>query len=253
MPDNRGRWIHLGDRNPGDPALAARIVLDRLRDVPPEHVPERVCEVSTELLPVSGASVSLMADSARRTLCSSDDLAAALMDAQYTLGVGPGLTAYSSGAPVLAADLSGGADAHQWPVFAHQALQLGVKAVFSFPLAIGAIATGTLDLYRDATGTLAETEVGVALLLADTATLSVLRIYSSLGETEYAQGAGDMDWLGGDTSNDEVHQATGMVMVQCGVGAHEALLRLRARAFADGVTLARLARDVVERRVRLDE
>jgi hypothetical protein len=252
VPENRGRWIHLGDQNSGDPGLAARIVFDRLRDVPPERVPQRVCELSTELLPVSGASISLMAQSARRTLCSSDDRAAELMETQYTLGVGPCLTAFSSGAPVLAADLSGGADAHQWPVFAQQALQLGVKAVFSFPLAIGAIAAGTLDLYRDATGTLAEAELGVALLLADTATLSVLRIYSSSGETEYAQGAGDMAWLGGDAGHDEVHQATGMVMVQCGVGAEEALLRLRARAFADGVTLARLARDVVERRVRLD-
>ena len=62
-----------------------------------------------------------------------------------------------------------------------------------------------------------------------------------------------MDWLRGESDHDGVHQATGMVMIQCDVGAEEALLRLRARAFASGVTLSALAREVVERRVSLGE
>jgi AmiR/NasT family two-component response regulator len=59
-----------------------------------------------------------------------------------------------------------------------------------------------------------------------------------------------MDWLGGESDHDEVHQATGMVMIQCGVGAEEALLMLRARAFASGMSLPALAREVVEHRVQ---
>ncbi len=48
----------------------------------------------------------------------------------------------------------------------------------------------------------------------------------------------------------QVHQATGMVMVQAGVTIEEAFLLLRAHAFAVGLPVADIARDVVERRLR---
>jgi hypothetical protein len=183
-------------------------------------------------------------------LCSSDQVARQLAEAQYILGAGPCLHAFSTGEPVFASDLSTGPDARRWPVFALRALEAGAKAVFSFPLAIGAIAAGTLDLYRDSPGALSESETGAALLIADAATIGVLRLYSGGGETEYVEGDGQMDWLGDEVDHDEVHQATGMVMVQSDIGAEEAPLILRARAFASGLTLSALAHEVVERRTR---
>lgn len=249
-----GGGDELAGQNPSDPAHVARSVLANIRGAERAGVPARLCALCTELLPVTGASISLMAPvAAQRLLCSSDDVARQLAEAQYTLGDGPGTHAFSTGAPVFAADLSAGDDARRWPLFALRALETGAKAVFSFPLGIGAIAAGTLDLYRDSPGSLTEAETGTALLIADAATLGVLRLYAGPGETEYAEGDGDMDWLRGESDHDGVHQATGMVMIQCDVGAEEALLRLRARAFASGVTLSALAREVVERRVSLGE
>jgi hypothetical protein len=49
-----------------------------------------------------------------------------------------------------------------------------------------------------------------------------------------------------------VHQAAGMVAVQLGIGVADALVRLRARAFATGTPLHKLAEDVVDRRLRFD-
>ena len=46
----------------------------------------------------------------------------------------------------------------------------------------------------------------------------------------------------------EVHQATGMVMAQLDCNASTALLRLRGQAFAFGVPLDGLAREVITRR-----
>jgi hypothetical protein len=43
-----------------------------------------------------------------------------------------------------------------------------------------------------------------------------------------------------------------MVSVQLGITVAEGLLRLRARAFAEGRPLADVAADVVTRRIRLD-
>jgi hypothetical protein len=251
MSDSAWRWGDLAGQGPGDPARVARAVLASIRDVEPAEIPSRLCALSTEVLSVTGASISLMAQTAaRRLLCSSDEVARQLAEMQFTLGDGPCLHAFSSGAPVFAADLSKSADARRWPVFALRALETGAKAVFSFPLAVGAIAAGTLDLYRDSPGSLTEAEASAALLIADAATLGVLRLYAGRGETEYIEGNGDMDWLGDESDHDEVHQATGMVMIQCDVGAEEALLMLRARAFARGMTLTAFAHEVVKRRVQ---
>jgi AmiR/NasT family two-component response regulator len=53
-------------------------------------------------------------------------------------------------------------------------------------------------------------------------------------------------------STREVHQATGMIMAQLGVGAMVAFARLQASAFASGQLLTEVARDVVARLVRFD-
>ena len=46
-----------------------------------------------------------------------------------------------------------------------------------------------------------------------------------------------------------VYQAQGMVMIQLGITAQEALLRLRAHAFAQDQRLSAVAEDVVARRL----
>ncbi len=48
----------------------------------------------------------------------------------------------------------------------------------------------------------------------------------------------------------QVHQASGMVKVQAGVPIDEAFLLLRAHAFATGRSVADVAKDVLERRLR---
>ena len=50
----------------------------------------------------------------------------------------------------------------------------------------------------------------------------------------------------------EVHQATGMVIVQLGVSAAVALVRLRAYAYANDRRLRDVAGDVVARRLRFE-
>jgi AmiR/NasT family two-component response regulator len=51
----------------------------------------------------------------------------------------------------------------------------------------------------------------------------------------------------------EIHQATGMLAVQLGVGLDEAFVRLRAHADADGRPLRQLAREVVDGHLRLED
>jgi hypothetical protein len=144
---------------------------------------------------------------------------------------------------VFAPDLRRGPDVRRWPLFSDQAARAGVEAAFSVPLAGAGGALGTLDLYRETAGGLDGDEVRTALLVADAVVLAVTALDRASADT-----AGVVTWLAGaESDREEIHQATGMIMAQLGVGAEEALLILRARAFAQGRTSSEVARAVIDR------
>lgn len=205
---------------------------------------ERLCETCVRILPVSGASISLVStDGMRVTLCASDEVAAGLAEIQDTLGDGPSFQAVSLNAPVFATDLTTGSDGRRWPLFAPQATSAGAQAVYSLPLRQGT-AVGTVDLYQTRAADLSDREIRVALHAADTLALALLSVSPENPE----RGEPDIGRLVGATAaREEVYQATGMVMVQLDVGADEALARIRARAFSESQTITELARDIIER------
>jgi len=191
----------------------------------------------------------------------AQEVGTALEDLQFTLGEGPSPEAAIAGIPVLAGELA--AAAARWPAFTGPALELGVNAVFAFPLRIGAIDLGTLTAYRATAGPLNPGQVTDALALADAVTLTVLHSKSA---EDAAPGPGSnpapapsLDdqpgpgWAAPATYRAEVHQATGMVSVQLGVSLAEALARLRAFAFGRDLLLADVAADVVARRLRFTD
>ena len=175
-------------------------------------------------------------------------VSAGLEDLQFTLGEGPNRDAAVTGAPVLTPDLAGALV--RWPVFAPAAMDLGARALFAFPLRIGVISVGTMLAHRNAPGALTGGQVADALALADAVTLALLHRQWSAAEDTGQPGPG---WAQPVTHRAEVHQATGMVSVQLGVGLAEALVRLRARAWAEDRLLADVAADVVARRLRFDD
>ena len=179
-------------------------------------------------------------------VCATDDVSAKIEDLQLTLGEGPCIDSVRDGSPVLISDLGalGDFSGERWPAFLEGAGAAGVRAVFAFPLRIGAISVGAMDLYRDQPGGLAADELPAALMAADAAAHALLHLDNS---PEVA-GRGGLD--SGTTYHPQVHQATGMVQVQLGVSTNEAFVRLRARAFATNRSLVDLAADVVERRIR---
>ncbi|MGW4561278.1 GAF domain-containing protein [Streptomyces sp. NPDC004561] len=222
----------------------------------PQRVPTALCEACVRLLPVDGASVSISGGKGVRiTWCASDRVAARLAELQYTVGDGPCQTALDQGAPVIAADLTQGRDARRWPIFATEAVGLGVRAVFSLPLGVNGAAIGTLDLYSDGAGGLAEPDLRTALWVRDAVTYALM----SLQTAEHADATDDRDdddvasWMAASESDHtEVYQAVGMVMVQLEADPEQALDRLRARAYADGRTVSQVARDVLARKLRFE-
>ncbi|MER6731348.1 GAF and ANTAR domain-containing protein [Streptomyces puniciscabiei] len=219
----------------------------------PKAVPGALCEACARLLPVSGSSVSISGGRDVRVLwCASDRVAARLAELQYTVGDGPCQTALDEGAPVVAADLAAGHDARRWPIFAHEAVALGVRAVFSLPLGVSDAAIGTLDLYSERAGGLTQQDMRTALWVRDAVTHALMSLQAAVGrDTAEADTEGEPpSWVGAsEADHTEVHRAVGMVMVQLDADSGQALARLRAHAYAHGRTISQVAREVLARRL----
>ena len=211
-----------------------------------EHVGSAVISAAG----VDAAAVAVVLNaSPRETVYASDRVAAALEELTLTLGEGPGVDALADG-PALVADLTAGEYLTRWPAFAPAAANANVRAVFALPLRIGAIRLGVLVLYRAEPGGLDPTQLADALMLADTMGSLLL---DEADHDPSNRPRPDASWLEhAGAQHPVVHQATGMVLVQLGVTAAVALVRLRAYAYAHDRRLREVAADVVARRLRFD-
>jgi hypothetical protein len=205
-----------------------------------------VCTAAARNLGVDGASVTVVSGPlAREPLFASDELSAQLDELQFTTGEGPGGEEFWLGSPVLIADLE--LAVARWPGFVPDAVASGARAMFALPLQAGAIRVGVLSLYRALPGPLSAGELADVLVFADIALQLLLDASSGIsGSPRYRP----LDGLSDRRA--VVYQATGMISVQLGVSLAEALVRLRAYAFARSAALGDVASDVVCRRLRFD-
>lgn len=209
----------------------------------------RICHACIDGFGLDGASISVLTTTeAREMVYASNPTAALLEELQFSLNEGACMEAATSGRPVLVTDLQESTEATRWPMFAGAVLErTNARALFALPLQWGAVALGVLDLYRAAPGGLSHAQWQDALSAADTAAMMLLGARTDPG----GNGFGWLDGYVGDHA--EVHQATGMVLVQLGVNAQDALSRLRAHAFVEQRLLVEIARDVVARRLTFTE
>jgi len=207
----------------------------------------RLCSAAGRSLTASGVGVSVMAENGIRGVAAvSEPAYEAIEELQFTLGEGPCLDAFATRQPVLVPDLADTA-MRRWPGYAPAAHGRGMRAVFAFPLQIGAARLGVLDVFRLEAGELSANQFRLALTFADAAVDTLLN-----GQEQAAPGAvaDGLDDVMGQRA--EVFQAQGMVSVQLGMSLADALARLRAHAYAESRPLGDVARDVVARRLAFD-
>jgi hypothetical protein len=208
---------------------------------------KKLCEVCADVTDMTGAGIMLMSgDTPRGSVCTTDGVSALIEDLQYELGEGPCVDAYSQERPVLEPDLAS-PDESRWLAFSGPALEAGARAVFGFPLQVGAVRLGALNLYRNRPGPLGDDQHTDALVMADVAARAVLSMQANAppgGLASELEADADFRYV--------VHQASGMVAAQLGVAVGVALIRLRAHAFGDDRPLTDVAKDVVARRLRFE-
>lgn len=210
-------------------------------------LPGLLCGDCATVMDLSGAGMALINETGHQGVVgASGPLAARLEDLQFELGEGPSLDASRGNSPVVHPDLSAGA-VTPWLGFGPAAVAAGVRAVFALPLQVGATPLGALCLYRATPGRWDADGTASALAYADAA-IAVLMLMQAQKQAGRELHPGLDEPV---TYRAEVHQATGYLSVQASVGLAEALLLLRAHAFATDRPLLQIARDVLAGRLRI--
>jgi hypothetical protein len=206
----------------------------------------RLCAAAGKSVGACGVGMTVMApDGGRGVTAATDAATERLEDLQLTMGEGPCIEAFERRVPVLVPDV---ADAmRRWPGYAPAVHASGVRAVFAFPLQVGASRLGVLDVFRNQAGPLSRENLALCLTFADVAVDTLLDGQESAHLSE----ADDRldDGLGPRTV---LFQAQGMVMIQLDVSLADALARIRAHAYAENRPLSEVAADIVARRLHFE-
>jgi GAF domain-containing protein len=156
---------------------------------------------------------------------------------------GPCLDCFTTGQPVVNADLAHATD--RWPAFAPRALELGYQSVHAFPMRLRESTIGALNLFGSRHSLFAANEVRVVQALADVATIALLQeraIRWAEEVTEQLQGA--------LTSRVVIEQAKGAVAALEGITPDEAFERLRGRARSSRTRLVEVAQSILDQQPR---
>ena len=220
---------------------------------------QRIVIDCIQTMPVDAGAIAVMTLGGHRgTAYATDATVSEIEELQFTIGEGPGVDAFTQRRAVLVTDLAERRQAEKrWPGYGPAVLELGYRAVFAFPVQIGATGLGTLTLYSHDRTEFSAEDLARAARAADAAASGLLDLVANDGEPPSIV-AGMPAVARATAQSDEpyfrsvVHQASGMIMIQLDVEIAEALSRLRAFAFAEGRSVTDVARDVVGRRLRFN-
>jgi hypothetical protein len=223
-----------------------------------------ICDTAIQLTGADGVAVAVLTRAARvRELAYvSDPIAQQLDELQYTIGEGPCFDAYLDDQPQLYPELRSGAPTSRWPTFATDATQLGIQALFAFPIPNGQRPIGVLEFYRRAAGGLDDVQyewaaacaTAIAQQLQSNWRTYVARTGSTQRAIETAAVTGvALSEPADPFTRTQIHLAGGMAAVQLGVMSSEGVDRLRAYSYAHGRSISAVAADIIARRLTLND
>lgn len=217
-----------------------------------------ICDTAARLTGADGAAVAVLVASrdVRELVYATDAVAQQIDELQFTVGEGPCLDAYQSERPELCARLDDEAF-RRWPTFTTSVTDLGVAALFAYPVPGQQRPMGVMELYRRTEGELDEQAQHSARLCASALEETLQSNWAEhLTHSTTEEAAIEAAALSGIAippvdpfTRTHVHVAAGMIAVQLTVSTAVALERLRAYAYAYSRSITAVAADVLARRL----
>jgi hypothetical protein len=213
---------------------------------------DSLCEACVTLFGIDAAAISLVFSGVTSGTFGSSNAAARDYDElQFTIGEGPCLDSVSTRGPVLVPDLAT-PNFIRWPLYRPALLDYKIRGVFAIPVVLAGEFVGALDFFKTQPGELRVDQLAGAVIAAELAGAPLLDLMHSdlqaAVNDPYSSAWADFNAL----SRTEVSQATGMLVAQLGIEPAEALVRMRAHAYATNRSATEVARDILDRRLRLE-
>jgi hypothetical protein len=185
-----------------------------------------------------GVGITVLATGGAEVLAVAGEAAAELEELQFVLGEGPTPDTSLNAKPVLVPDLSSAGG--RWVQFASAAERRGVRGVYAFPLQLGGVRLGVCTFYLRAVETPDSHRLAALLNHVDAARELLLGSLDGDGRSRSPVEALPL--------RTEVYQAQGMLMVALSISLADALVRLRAMAYAEDIDVNVLATQLVSGR-----
>ena len=166
-------------------AVLTEFALTLVTDFPITKILDHLVTRIVDVLPVTAAGVTLI-DPGKdpRYVAASDDAALRFEKLQSDLAEGPCLESFESGRPVSVPDLE---HDDAFPRFAPAAYDVGLAAVFAFPLHHGTRRFGALDLYRSTPGPIDQGAMEAAQTLANVVSVYLINAQAREGAAARTQ------------------------------------------------------------------
>lgn len=195
---------------------------------------------TTELVDVAAVGLLLVDTHGRLQFMAASDERTRLLELfQLQHHDGPCLDAFTSGRPVVNADLPQAAE--RWPTFAPHATRLGFRSVHAIPLRLRTQVIGALNLFGTHTGVLDADDISVVQALADLATIGLLQEQAVRRAEILAE-----QLQGALNSRVIIEQAKGALARTHDVDVDSAFVVLRNYARQHNLKLLEVARAVLE-------
>jgi ANTAR domain len=219
----------------------------------PELLPMRLTRACVQVLPVSGAGLSLINDDFRVPVGASDELASTAERLQFTQGEGPCLEAARTSRIVMA----GEADIEQlWPLFAADFFtQTPYRGALCMPLRLSPDTVGALDLFVVHPKDLARISLSDAVAVSDQIIDALTMAQAIAGPVGRYSEEPEPAWLQSGAVRDRtnVWMAMGILMTRLKTTAPDALAVLRGYSYSHGTVLDEIARDLISGRLDVEQ
>ncbi|GCD44733.1 GAF and ANTAR domain-containing protein [Streptomyces paromomycinus] len=219
------------DANDGRPVMftterearIAQVVIDlvhRPADFDPLELLHDLTARAVELLPVRGASITVLDDGRVSYITASDEVCRELTENQVDLYEGPCIDSARTRKPLEPAALD-----ERWPRFAPYAHEAGISAMAAVSLRLPQTLLGALNLFMTHLPCMGGPDLQLAQTLADTTGLTLAHRHELADKnTVLAQLQTALD------SRLTIEQAKGMLAGRFGIDMDEAFARLRNHA-----------------------
>lgn len=203
----------------------------------------RMCLACSSIMSVDGGALTLAYDqSARTTLCVTDERASRLEDLQEVIGEGPSFAAFREGSVVI--EPVGGTQSTRWPVFAEAAREAmgGPCTIFAVPISPGRRVMGVATFFRDSEDQSLPMTPEAVRLLINAVGVALIKDPDVIEEDSHTR---TQSWA----ERARIHQAVGMVMAQLRIRTDDAMALMRAHAYAHGDSLSHVGTLITQRRL----